>query len=175
MPPETAAVELLDVVDATNRVIGRASRAQVHRRRWRHRAVHILILNSAGEVFVQRRAAHKDCAPGLWDTSAAGHVDAGESVDRAAARELHEELGLDDVALERIWTLPAGPLTGNEFVTVYRGVTGREPQPDAHEIAASGWFEPAALNRWMGASPADFTGTFRAIAAYRRARPVRHP
>ena len=45
--------ELFDVVDAGDRVIGRATRRQVHARQLRHRAVHVLVFDMMGRLFVQ--------------------------------------------------------------------------------------------------------------------------
>jgi glutamine synthetase len=70
--------EIFDVVDEADRVVGRATRAVVHREGLRHRAAHVFLLNGRGELFLQRRALGKDEHPGLWDSSAAGHLDAGE-------------------------------------------------------------------------------------------------
>lgn len=86
--------ELFDVVDADDRVIGQATRAAVHRDGLLHRSAHVFVFNSRGELFLQRRALSKDENPGVWDSSAAGHLDAGESYAEAARRELLEELGL---------------------------------------------------------------------------------
>ena len=46
------------------------------------------------ELLLQRRALHKESWPGMWDISAAGHVEAGGSALTTAQRELWEELGL---------------------------------------------------------------------------------
>ena len=35
----------------------------------RHRAIHILIFNLKGEIFLQRRSIWKDMHPGRWDSS----------------------------------------------------------------------------------------------------------
>lgn len=164
MQPDAGA-ELLDVVDGNNRVIDTLPRAVVHRRGLRHRAVHILVLNPLGDLYVQRRAETKDCQPGLWDTSAAGHVDSGESYAHAAPRELAEELGIRVHALDVLFDLPASASTGAEFVRVYRCVTAAAPRPDPAEIAAGGWFAPAALAAWMRREPAVFTTAFRDIFA----------
>ncbi|MGH8573881.1 MAG: NUDIX hydrolase, partial [Gammaproteobacteria bacterium] len=86
--------ELFDVVDDDDRVLGRMRRDDVHRWQLRHRAAHVLVVNSHGEVFVQRRSTLKECAPGLWDTSVAGHVQSGEGYTACAVRELAEEIGL---------------------------------------------------------------------------------
>ncbi|MCS7338324.1 MAG: NUDIX domain-containing protein, partial [Verrucomicrobiae bacterium] len=88
------ASEFFDVVNAADEVIGRQPRAEVHRLGLLHRAVHVLVFNSRGQVYLQKRAHTKDRQPGLWDSSASGHVDAGEDYDTAALRELREELGI---------------------------------------------------------------------------------
>lgn len=159
------AVEMLDVVDGRNQVVGQASRAEVHRRGLKHRAVHMLIEDPRGRLYLQRRAAHKDCDAGLWDTSAAGHVEAGEDYQTAALRELGEELGLTDVSLAPLCELPALAATGEEFVQVYRGCTNCEPRPDPREIAAGGWWSRAEIVAWMARDPVSFTATFKLIFA----------
>ena len=47
------------------------------------------------EVLLQKRSANKDSYPGLYDTSSAGHVIAGDAPIVSAIRELHEELGIN--------------------------------------------------------------------------------
>ena len=70
--------EIFDIVNERDEVIGRAPRAEVHARGLLHRAAHMLVFNSRGEVFLQKRSLRKDRQPGVWDSSASGHVDAGE-------------------------------------------------------------------------------------------------
>ena len=96
--------ELFDVVNERDEVIGVAPRAQVHAEGLRHRAAHVLVFNPEGRLFVQRRSFAKDNSPGCWDTSAAGHLDAGEDYHAAALRELGEELGVaPDAPLEALF------------------------------------------------------------------------
>ena len=166
----TVAVEMLDIVDASNRIIGCAPRSEVHRLGLRHRAVHMLVLDAHDRIYLQRRSPHKDVDPGLWDTSAAGHVDAGEDYHSAALRELNEELALDDVELQVLCDLPARVETGHEFVRVYIGRTRSEPRPDPREIIEGGWWTDAELDAWMMRSPADFTATFHLLHARYRGR-----
>ena len=163
MQPEAVAAELLDHVDAGDRVIGRVTRGEIHARGLRHRAVHIVVTNPSGALFVQRRSLLKDCAPGLWDSSAAGHVDAGEDYDTAAARELDEELGLAAIELSYRGQLAASAATGFEFVRYYTACTSRVPLPDPAEIMDSGWFSPTELGNWQRHQPEAFTATFRHI------------
>ena len=82
-------VEWLDIVDENDTVVGKAPRDQIHRENHRHRSAHIVLFNSQGQVFVQLRSMNKDNSAGLWDTSAAGHVDSGESYEQCAVRELN--------------------------------------------------------------------------------------
>src|SRR5712671_919050 len=86
--------EIFDVVNQHDEVIGRETRREVHRQGLMHRAVHVLVFNRAGQVFLQKRSLRKDRQPGLWDSSASGHLDSGEDYDACAVRELREELGL---------------------------------------------------------------------------------
>jgi len=121
--------EEFPVVDKNDRICGNASRAEVHGNNLRHRAVHILIFNGVGDVYLQQRSRWKDRHPLKWDSSAAGHVTAGESYDETARRELKEELGVD-VPLERIFKLAASARTDHEFICGYRGVVSEDLSPD---------------------------------------------
>lgn len=156
---------MLDIVTADDVVVGSGSRAEVHRRGLRHRAVHMLVYNTRGAMYVQQRALTKDCSPGLWDSAAAGHVDSGECYNDAAYRELREELGLANVPLEHLFDLPASTATGNEFVKVYRCTTDAVLVPDPVEIADGRWFDAGTLTASLQREPHAFTSTFRVIYA----------
>src|SRR3954471_6704889 len=88
------AEEWFDVVNERDEVVGRATRREVHATGLWHRAVHVLVFDSAGRVFLQKRSMLKDLSPGLWDSSCSGHLEAGEDYDTAAVRELAEEIGV---------------------------------------------------------------------------------
>lgn len=92
----SAAHELVDVVDAEDRVIRQATRAEMRRENLLHRAVYLLVRNGRGDFFVHRRTMTKDVYPGYWDVTVGGVVAAGESYDRSARRELAEEVGIVD-------------------------------------------------------------------------------
>src|SRR5882672_1749826 len=89
--------EIFDVVNERDEVIGHETRSEVHRRGLLHRAAHVLVFNSRGQVLLQKRSMKKDRQPGVWDSSASGHVDRGEDYDHCAVRELDEEIGLSPV------------------------------------------------------------------------------
>ena len=46
------------------------------------------------EVLLQKRSMNKDSFPGKFDTSSAGHIQAGDEPLESALRELGEELGI---------------------------------------------------------------------------------
>ena len=96
-PRPAATDELVDVVDADDRVVATVTRRRMRSERLRHRAVFVAVVSSSGEALVQRRAGTKDVWPGRWDVGAGGVVASGESYDDAARRELFEELGIDAV------------------------------------------------------------------------------
>lgn len=88
------AEEIFDVVNERDEVVGKNTRREVHARKLWHRAIHVLVFSSLGEVFLQKRSMKKDTAAGLWDSSSSGHLDSGEDYDACAVRELREEIGL---------------------------------------------------------------------------------
>lgn len=55
--------------------------------------VHIWILNSKGELLIQKRSSTRERNPGKWAFTG-GAVDTGETSLECAAREVEEELGL---------------------------------------------------------------------------------
>src|ERR1044071_58563 len=89
------AEDIFDVVNERDEVIDAKPRSYVHANGLLHRAVHVLVFNSRGEIFLQKRSMLKDRQPGVWDSSCSGHVDSGEIYDETAVRELREEIGLD--------------------------------------------------------------------------------
>lgn len=151
--------EQFDVVDEDDRVIGVAPRSVVHARRWRHRAVHIFVFKTSGELLVQQRSAAKDEYPLRWTSSASGHLHAGEDYAAAAHRELLEELGLQG-HLEFLQKFVASEATSFEHSALYRLVTDTAPRFDAGEIASGGYWPLRAVADWIDRHPDDFTPCF---------------
>ena len=156
--------EIFDVVNEHDEVIDRKPRSEVHRLGLLHRAVHVLVFNSHGEVFLQKRSMTKDREPGKWDSSSSGHVDSGENYDACAVRELREEIGLSvPKTPERLFKIDACPHTDQEFVWVYRCEAEGPFRLHPDEIARGEWFAPEAVTRWIEEKPGDFASAFRLI------------
>src|SRR5262245_58087529 len=149
--------EIFDVCNERDEIIGQKTRQEVHRLGLRHRAVHVLVFNSRGQLFLQKRSMAKDCFPGKWDSSASGHLDCGEEYDACAARELREELGVTPPQpLQRLFKVPACPETGQEFVWVYRCAHDGPFVLQPEEIEQGGWFQPEEVTRWIAEKTGDF-------------------
>ena len=66
--------------------------------------VHVCIFNKNNEMLIHKRSLDKIDQPGKWDISSGGGVMVGESVSKAASRELFEELGIKyDFDKERVY------------------------------------------------------------------------
>jgi len=156
--------EIFDVVNERDEVVGQSLRPEVHARGLRHRAVHVLVFNARGEVFLQKRSMSKDTSPGLWDSSASGHVDSGEDYDECAVRELREEIGLTiERPPERLFKIAACAETGQEFVWVYRLEHEGPFTLHSGEIERGEWFAPSVVTRWVVERPGELASAFRLI------------
>jgi isopentenyl-diphosphate delta-isomerase len=163
--------EIFDIVDEDDRVVGQAPRSQVHAGWLRHRAVHVLVRDPAGRVYLQRRADTKDNHPGVWDSSCSGHVGHGETYAAAAIRELAEELGIDtDPPPSEIISIRASEESGNEFLRVFECSHAGPATPDPVEISEGRWVEPAEIDLWVTARPEEFSPGFRLVWRLYRAQ-----
>ena len=120
-------------------------------------AAYLLLTRGEGsdlEVLLQLRGPGTSYLPGHWASGAAGHVEYGESVFVAAAREAAEELGIevhpDDIeplcAVQR--TLPGCPdpveQRADYFLTTRRW-TGEPFAQEPEKCVELRWCSPAAL------------------------------
>jgi 8-oxo-dGTP pyrophosphatase MutT (NUDIX family) len=86
---------MINLYDADANVIGEVARERMRAENLWHGCVLTIVFSLDGErVYIHRRTDTKDFFPGLYDYAAGGVIDAGETPDVAAARELREELGV---------------------------------------------------------------------------------
>ena len=139
----SAADEIVAIVDEHNNVVGAAPRREMRAQRLPHRSTYILVFNSQGALYVQKRTMTKDVFPGYYDPAAGGVVLAGENYEESAQRELYEELGIRDVPLTPLFTFYFADertrVWGRVFSCVYDGELVLQP-----EEVESGEFLPVA-------------------------------
>ena len=121
-------MESFDELDCAGNPTGNiVSRTEAHKKGLWHGTVHIWIPGPRQTLVWQKRSLSKDTNPGLWDISAAGHVEAGQTSIDAAVREVYEETNLrivptDLIELFRIKNSFIDPITrvkDSEYQTVY--------------------------------------------------------
>lgn len=152
--------EIFDVVDDSDAVVGQATRREVHERKLLHRAVHVFVVNRHGELLLQKRSRFKDAHPGVWDSSVAGHLDAGEDYAAAALREMEEEMGIRGVAAEEIGRIAPCEGTGWEHVRLFLARWDGVPRFPCAEVEAALWMKPEEVEKWTAARAGDFASGF---------------
>ena len=163
--------ELLDVVDIEDQVVEVRQRGHIHAERLMHRAIHILLFNSRGELFLQKRSMSKDESPGLWDSSAAGHVDSGESYLDCAIREIEEELGIvPDQPLQYLFHQTPETKNGMEHSHIYRFQYDGPLKLQASEIDEGCWISVDEMDRRTNEDDPVLTGVVKMIWSEYRSR-----
>jgi len=98
--------ELVDFLEeASSQIAGTVPRGTAMQCRLRVRGIGVLICRSVGDggdaqnlqVLCQRRASNKRDFPDRWDMFVGGLARPGEKIEEAAARELAEELGIENM------------------------------------------------------------------------------
>ena len=141
--------EMLDVVDDNDSVLQRLPREKVHAEYHIHRSVMFFVLDEEGRVFVNQRSARKTMYPNYWSVAFGGHVETGESYERAVQREIREEVGLS-VPPTLVTTVKKRTADERENVHVYAVVADREPDLFAEEIEQGQFCTLAEMSVLLG-------------------------
>lgn len=152
--------EMFDVVDENDEVVRQETREVVHSEQLLHRAVHIFVFNKRKELFLQKRSRLKDVHPGVWDSSAAGHLNAGEGYDLTAVRELEEEVGIRNAEVQEIAQIEACEQTGWEHVRLYLARHDGAVRFPCSEVESGEWFPMDEVRAWIETRPQDFASGF---------------
>ncbi len=164
--------EIFDVCDAEDRVIGQARRTDVHARNLLHRAVHVWVFRTNGQLVAQRRSASKDQYPLTLTSSASGHLDSGEGYLAAAIRELGEELGLHGLELTFAVKLPASLDTAYEHTVLYTVTTDAPLFPHAGEVAGLEMSRLEELQAQLVSPDSQFSPPFRKLLEWAASCPA---
>ncbi|MGC0318883.1 NUDIX domain-containing protein [Kitasatospora acidiphila] len=163
--------ELVDVVDAQDRVIDTVTRGEVYRRRLTHRCATVLVRDAEGRVFTHRRAPWKLYAPGTYDVFVGGVVGAGESYADAAVREAEEELGVTGITVEPAFKFLFEEDGFGWFCDVYTATWTGSVAPQQSEIDWHGWLTDEEIAERLAAGEWRFVPD--GLVAWHRYRELR--
>lgn len=88
--------EFFDILNENGEYLNEVqTRDKCHKEGLWHKAIAVFIINSKGQVLLQKRSSNKKMWPNMWDITSGGHVLSGEFGFQAAIRETKEELGVN--------------------------------------------------------------------------------
>lgn len=153
---------LIDIVNENDEVIGSELKSRKFELGFISRVVAIMVMDSQGKIIVCKRGPHKTIDANMLDLSAFGNVDAGETYEQAAQRELLEETGikspvkmLDKFYLENTH--------GDRKIKLFCGIFLAESDQDpilSHEVVSFRKMSIEELEREMAQSPKIFCQGF---------------
>jgi isopentenyl-diphosphate Delta-isomerase len=159
--------EEVDIVDEQNKVIGKTTRGEAHRKGHIHRALSVVIINSRNKILLQQRSANRSIHPLSWDLSASEHVLSGESFKDGAKRSAREELGVEVEVTEvtkpnlqkRQYEVGDKTVYENEMVEMLKAVHEGPFKIDPNEVNKVGFFSIDEIEK-MIAEGVKFTPWF---------------
>jgi isopentenyl-diphosphate delta-isomerase len=157
--------ERVVLVNEQDKAIGIEDKIRAHLLGVLHRAFSVFVINSAGQLLVQRRALTKYHSQGLWSNTCCGHPRPGETIAHASRRRLREEMGFES-NLNEVFSfvyranLEDG-LIENEYDHVLVGFFEGVPKPDPAEISEWRWLDTAGLSLDIKNHPENYTCWFR--------------
>lgn len=159
--------ERVVLVDENDAEVGTLEKQRAHLEGRLHRALSVFVLNSRGEMLLQRRASAKYHSGGLWTNTCCSHPRPGEAVDEAARRRLREEMGIDiDLTplFEFTYRAQVGRgLVEHEYDHVFGGRYDGEPVPSADEVEGWRWVPVRDVAAMVREDPGVFTPWFRVV------------
>jgi len=157
--------ERVVLVNEQNETIGTENKGKAHLSGALHRAFSIFVINSTGQLLMQKRAATKYHSRNLWSNTCCGHPRPGETIARASRRRLWEEMGFES-NLKEVFSfvycanLEDG-LIENEYDHVLAGFFDGVPKADPAEISQWKWVNLAEVSRELKKNPENYTYWFR--------------
>lgn len=153
------------LVDESDRPVGEMEKMRAHREGRLHRAFSVFIYNDRGEMLLQRRAATKYHSAGLWSNACCSHPRPGETIEQAAHRRLHEEMGFDcdlEPAFRFIYRAELdGDMTEHELDHVLRGRFSGTPTLNRREADGYSYRPVGEIEEELASSPENFSAWFR--------------
>jgi 8-oxo-dGTP pyrophosphatase MutT (NUDIX family) len=163
--PAPSPTSLIDVVDERNQLVGLARRRDVFRLHFNFRTVHVLVFNSQAELLLQKLTQSGVRHPGLWGSSVAGYLNAGEKYAEAAQRRLREELGIS-APLTEIGVTRMDDEGVTKFIGVFTAIADHPRNAAPYQIAELKFFPLPVIERTVVTDPGNYTDTFRHVLEF---------
>lgn len=153
--------EKLDILDDAGNKTGEAKTYdEVHAEGLLHLCAHIWLVNSKGQVLLQKRSNHVRVFKEHWDTAASGHVLSGQTSLQTAQIETKEELGvnLPPEAFKHVFSLKENYISNNgihlenafnDIYLVHSDLVIEEFKTEPDEIKEVRWFDKEELEAWI--------------------------
>lgn len=155
------------LVDEDDRQIGLMAKMEAHERAVLHRAFSVFLMNDAGQIMLQQRAANKYHSPLLWTNTCCSHQRNGETNLEAGKRRLWEEMGIQAELREVFSFIYKAPfdngLTEHEYDHVMLGRFNGKPEVNTEEVADWKWMTPQAIRDDIAQNPQSYTAWFKII------------
>ena len=156
------------LVDKDDNEIGRMEKLEAHRKGLLHRAFSILIVNSNGDLLLQKRAQHKYHSGGLWTNACCSHPAPGEAILVAAKNRLQLEMGMmvDNLVVSGKFIYHApfdNGLIEHELDYIITGISDEDPILNPEEAEKYRWISKADLIRDIQLNAEQYTFWFKEI------------
>lgn len=150
----------LILVDEQNNITGYGEKLKVHQEGHLHRAFSIFVVNSSGQLLLQKRALEKYHSGGLWANTCCSHPLKGEDREYTIHQRLREEMGFDCVLKPYFYFIYRAELDNNlieyELDQVYIGHFEGNPIPNSGEVCDWKWMDIEELKSDLQLSPDSY-------------------
>ncbi len=155
------------LVNQANEQLGTMPKMEAHEKGVLHRAFSVFVMNKAGEIMLQQRAAHKYHSPSLWTNTCCSHQRVGESNIDAGIRRLREEMGFE-TELKELFSFVYkaefdNGLTEHELDHVMLGHYNGFPEINTDEVSGWKWMLPEDIKADISQNPEQYTAWFKII------------
>jgi isopentenyl-diphosphate delta-isomerase len=156
------------LVNEKDEAIGSMEKMQAHREGKLHRAFSVFLTDKNNKLLLQKRAASKYHSAGLWTNTCCSHPMPNEKISDAATRRLKEELGIENAALQALFSFEykaclENNLTEHELDHVLWGNYEGQIKINQEEASETGYFSAAEIRQMLNECPEQFTVWFKLI------------
>jgi len=157
--------ELLDLVDDDDNVIGTIRRSKSGNES-HIRVINIFVVQKNGKIIIPLRSADRRIFPNCYDFSVGGYVESGDSYKKTAYKELHEELGLENVELKELMYIKPSdnivPIFMKTYFLEYDGDI-KDLKYDTKGIQGLYAFSKDEIKQMLKSNPQKFKGYFQKV------------